>query len=96
MILLEVIWGTNPLFQKVGADYYWYLNDHLGTPQRMIESSGRVVWAATYDSFGNARIDTEEVVNNLRASTSTPKRDCITTATGTMIPERAATCRPIR
>ncbi|MDA8142164.1 MAG: fibronectin type III domain-containing protein [Desulfobacteraceae bacterium] len=62
----DALWGTDPLFQKVGATYYWYLNDHLGTPQRMIDGSGRVVWAATYDSFGNARIDTAEVANNLR------------------------------
>ncbi len=38
----------------------------MGHPQRMIDGSGRVVWAATYDSFGNARVDTAEVVNNLR------------------------------
>jgi uncharacterized protein RhaS with RHS repeats len=48
------------------AGFSWYLNDHLGTPQRMLDGSGRVVWAATYDSFGNARIDIGEVTNNLR------------------------------
>jgi RHS repeat-associated protein len=62
----DALWGTDPLFQKVGATYYWYLNDHLGTPQRLIDGSGRVVWAATYDSFGNARIDIADVTNNLR------------------------------
>ncbi|HDH12596.1 MAG TPA: RHS repeat protein [Nitrospirae bacterium] len=62
----DSIWGTNPMFQKVGTDYYWYINDHLGTPQVIIDTTGRVVWAATYDSFGNAQISTAEIENNLR------------------------------
>ncbi len=59
-------WGTNPMFQKVGSSYYWYINDHLGTPQVIIDTTGRVMWAATYDSFGNAQISTEDITNNLR------------------------------
>jgi RHS repeat-associated protein len=59
-------WGTNPLFQKIGGSYYWYMNDHLGTPQKIIDTTGREVWAAAYDSFGKATITTEEITNNLR------------------------------
>ena len=59
-------WSTNPLFYKQQGLYYWYLNDHLGTPQKIIETSGRVVWSAVYDSFGNAQIETAEITNNFR------------------------------
>ena len=61
-------WTTNPLYQRRNGNYYWYLNDHIGTPQKMIDNSGNVVWAARYDSFGNTIIDTETVENNLRFS----------------------------
>ncbi|MEW6221569.1 MAG: RHS repeat-associated core domain-containing protein [Thermodesulfobacteriota bacterium] len=43
-----------------------YLNDNQGTPQKLISSTGQVVWAATYDSFGQAVIEIETVTNNLR------------------------------
>jgi RHS repeat-associated protein len=59
-------WTTNPLFQKIGTNYYWYQNDHLGTPQKIIDTNGRVVWSASYDSFGNIQIDVAEIENNLR------------------------------
>ncbi|MCP4754200.1 MAG: hypothetical protein GY866_25215, partial [Proteobacteria bacterium] len=59
---------TDPLFQKSGGKYYWYLNDRIGTPQKIIDTVGDVVWEATYDSFGNVRITTAHIVNNLRFS----------------------------
>jgi RHS repeat-associated protein len=59
-------WSTNPLFIQVGGEYYWYQNDHLGTPQKMISANGTVVWSARYDSFGLATVGVETVKNNLR------------------------------
>ncbi len=59
-------WTTNPLFLKVGGEYFWYLNDHLGTPQKIVDSQGVVVWEGVYESFGLARVDVEVVGNNLR------------------------------
>ncbi len=59
-------WTTDPLYLKVGSQTYWYQNDHLGTPQKLIDTSGRVVWSATYDAFGAAQIAISEVENNLR------------------------------
>ncbi|MBO6563451.1 MAG: RHS repeat protein [Pseudomonadales bacterium] len=47
-------WMTDPIFRKGAAgDYYYYLNDHLGTPLQMITKSGQVVWQAQYSSFGS-------------------------------------------
>ncbi|HDM77711.1 MAG TPA: RHS repeat protein, partial [Deltaproteobacteria bacterium] len=59
-------WSTDPVFMKVGNTYYWYINDHLGTPIKLIDSTGKVVWAAEYDSFGSAAVQTSQVTNNLR------------------------------
>jgi len=52
---------------KEDGQYYFYHNDHLGTPQKMTAVSGAVVWSARYESFGKAEVDAGSVVvNNLR------------------------------
>lgn len=61
-------WSSDPLYLKVGGVYYWYRNDHLGTPQKITTTSGAVVWSAVYDSFGNCQIGTETITNNLRGA----------------------------
>jgi len=49
-----------------GAMYY-YLNDHLGTPQLMTDSTNTVVWEAIYKPFGEAALHPQSsVVNNFR------------------------------
>ena len=61
------IWTTDPLFMKVGTEYYFYSNDHLGTPQKMAAVNGDVVWSAKYTSFGEAAVDASSTItNNLR------------------------------
>jgi RHS repeat-associated protein len=57
---------TDPLFMKIGTDYFWYHNDHAGTPQKITTTSGLVVWDAKYDSFGNTNIEIEAITNNIR------------------------------
>ena len=59
-------WGTDPLFMKIGSEYYWYQNDHAGTPQKLISTNGLVVWDGVYDAFGNCQIEIEAITNNLR------------------------------
>jgi RHS repeat-associated protein len=60
-------WSTNPLFTKVGVNYYFYHNDHLGLPIYLTNINGKPVWAAHYFSFGEAQIMGEvSVTNNLR------------------------------
>jgi len=41
-------------------------NDHLGTPQKMTDSSGTIIWAADYKPFGEATITVSTLANNLR------------------------------
>ncbi len=59
-------WGTDPLFMRVGGAYYFYHNDHLGTPQKLTAANGAVVWSAKYSSFGEAVVEVDTVENNLR------------------------------
>ena len=60
-------WTTDPLFLKENGAYYFYQNDHLGTPQKMIGVNGAVVWSGRYSSFGKAEIDpSSAITNNLR------------------------------
>jgi RHS repeat-associated protein len=55
-----------PLAKIEGANVYFYHNDHLGTPQKMTDFSGAVVWSADYKPFGEVNITTNTITNNLR------------------------------
>ncbi|MCP4395932.1 MAG: hypothetical protein GY801_01280, partial [bacterium] len=59
-------WSTDPLFLRTGGQYYFYHNDHLGTPQKLTAQNGMMVWAATYSAFGQAAVGVETVTNKLR------------------------------
>jgi len=60
-------WTTDPVFMKQGNSYYFYHNDHLGTPQKMTAVNGAVVWSAKYEAFGKATVDAGSTIeNNLR------------------------------
>ena len=50
---------------NVGINYY-FVNDHLGTPQQLLTATGTVVWQAAYLPFGKAQLQKETVKNNLR------------------------------
>lgn len=61
------IWSTNPLFQVDNGSYYYYHNDHLGTPRKLTDANGATVWLAEYGVFGMAQVDsTSTITNNLR------------------------------
>ena len=59
-------WTTDPMWMRYNHAYYFYQNDHLGTPQKLVSQNGAVVWSATYSAFGEAQIEVETVTNNLR------------------------------
>ncbi|OMH31652.1 RHS repeat-associated core domain-containing protein [Motiliproteus sp. MSK22-1] len=59
--------GSAPLFQRtVEGKYYYYQNDQIGTPVRLLAANGSVVWEARYEVFGQAHVLTNQVINNLR------------------------------
>ncbi len=66
-ISAEYVYLNNqPLAKIEGTNTYYYHNDHLGTPQKMTDSTGTVVWAADYKPFGEANVTQSTITNNLR------------------------------
>jgi RHS repeat-associated protein len=55
-----------PIAKMEGASTYYYHNDHLGTPQKITDSTGNVVWSADYKPFGEVTITVSTITNNLR------------------------------
>jgi len=45
---------------------YYYLNDHLGTPIKVIDQTNTIVWSADYKPFGKADITVDTFENNFR------------------------------
>ncbi|THB66844.1 MAG: RHS repeat protein, partial [Gammaproteobacteria bacterium] len=62
-------WTTAPVYLKTGNarnEYFFYQNDSLGTPQKLMSVSGAVVWSARYKVFGKAVIGISLIENPLR------------------------------
>lgn len=55
-----------PLAKIEGSNVYFYHNDNLGTPQKMTDSTGAVVWSADYKPFGESTVTVSTITNNLR------------------------------
>ncbi len=55
-----------PLVKLEGNNVYYYHNDHLGTPQKLTDSTGAIVWTADYKPFGEATMALSVITNNLR------------------------------
>ncbi|MCW8833241.1 MAG: RHS domain-containing protein, partial [Colwellia sp.] len=72
--LANIAWGTKPVFIETASitnpdskQVYYYQNDHLGTPYKIIDNTSFVVWGAQIESFGQAHLNNNNViVNNLR------------------------------
>jgi len=69
-------WGTDPVLlstRRTTADpasaleTFYYLNDHLGTPQKLIDLAGNSVWEGRALAFGETQVQAGNLVeNNLR------------------------------
>ncbi len=44
----------------------WYVNDHLGTPQRVIDSDKVVIWEGSQEPFGNTTVSINTLGNDFR------------------------------
>ncbi|MCU7905836.1 MAG: RHS domain-containing protein, partial [Candidatus Thiodiazotropha sp. (ex Epidulcina cf. delphinae)] len=62
----DSIWTTDPIYQKTAAGYAYYQNDHLGTPQQLIQKNGAKVWEGEYRAFGELVTETGAWENRLR------------------------------
>jgi RHS repeat-associated protein len=69
-------WGTDPVLmagRRTGADpasaleTFYFLNDHLGTPQKVIDLGGNPVWEGRALAFGETQVQAGNLVeNNIR------------------------------
>lgn len=48
------------------TDLYHVHTDHLGTPKKLTDGNGLVVWDAVYEPFGETTLETELVAYHLR------------------------------
>jgi RHS repeat-associated protein len=55
-----------PLATRLDGRVYSYHTDHLGTPRRLTDEKGVVIWSADYTAFGEAQVQLETVPNALR------------------------------
>ncbi|WP_419807515.1 RHS repeat-associated core domain-containing protein [Sphingomonas sp.] len=55
-----------PLATRIGTAVYCYHTDHVGTPRRLTNATGTVVWSADYAAFGEATVLVNQVRNPLR------------------------------
>ncbi len=64
------IWGTDPLYIKTtktngqSPEIFYYQNDHLGTPQKAVDSQGSVVWEARALAFGETTVAQGSTIAN--------------------------------
>ncbi len=67
-LIKAYVWLHGQPLAQILADgsIYYYHNDHLGTPQKMTDSTAALVWAADYLPFGQADVTIATVENNLR------------------------------
>ena len=61
---LGLMLGTVQIAQA--SDIQYVINDHLGTPQMLVDEQQNVVWEAHYSPFGEADLVVEQVEFNLR------------------------------
>jgi len=52
--------------QIPGETVCYYINDHLGTPQKIVDENSAVVWSADYRPFGEANVTVNTLENNFR------------------------------
>ena len=63
-------------------DYYYYQNDHLGTPQQLIDSAGKLVWQQQSTAFGEVQISIGDASNERNNATLTNGNANTTSTTG--------------
>jgi len=56
------------VFADTGDDdaVFYYINDHLGTPQIIIDETGNIVWKGDYQPFGSVNAAVSDLGNNFR------------------------------
>jgi len=61
-LLLHSVVGQTTEGQKI----YFFINDHLGTPQKLLNENADIVWSADYKPFGEADVNVNTFENRFR------------------------------
>jgi hypothetical protein len=61
-LLVQSVVGQTPEEQKI----YYFINDHLRTPQKLLDENADVVWSADYKPFGEADVNVNAFKNQFR------------------------------
>ena len=56
----------NPSILVQNGKSYFYLKDHLDTPQKVVDENGDIVWFGEYKAFGDLSITIDTLENNFR------------------------------
>jgi RHS repeat-associated protein len=62
-------WTSDPLFMKVGKNYYWCHNDRAGTPKKLKRADNYSTdgdWEGEYQAFGQCTVKKQAITFNLR------------------------------
>ncbi len=49
-----------------GPILYYFVNDHLGTPQLVVDGTGQIAWQGDYLPFGEVQVVVDQVGNSIR------------------------------
>ncbi|MDY6827690.1 MAG: RHS repeat-associated core domain-containing protein, partial [Bacillota bacterium] len=61
-LLVQSVVGQTAEEQKI----YYFINDHLGAPQKLLDESAGIVWSADYKPFGEADVNVNAFANRFR------------------------------
>ncbi len=64
--VLEAVASSGSSQNDPVDNLHYYINDHLGTPQRTLDESQVITWQAEYEAFGQAIVTRQIIVNNHR------------------------------
>jgi RHS repeat-associated protein len=60
-------WTTDPVYMVRDGRCCYFLNDHLGAPQVVIDENGKALWSARYEAYGTAHVNSDSTItSNLR------------------------------
>jgi RHS repeat-associated protein len=60
--------GDRPLAEEKGGYFGYVHTDHLGTPLKMTNGTGTVIWRADYKPFGEADVDEDPDGNGIKVT----------------------------
>ncbi len=64
--LMASVFGFGQIYNNDSESIYYYQNDHLGSPAKILNKSGEVVWDGDYAPFGQVDVSVGNVQNLLR------------------------------